>query len=110
MTRYETNQRRMYDTTSYLDRQNMIDTLKTITLIPDVDLDISKKNFEVSIFWHRPSLNVSWYPILQIDTMGITVFHREGPENRKYWHLVLDDAINFIEMGREDYDNEENGI
>ena len=102
MTRYESNQKRMYDATSYLDRQNTADALKAIGLIPDVDIDISKNNLEVHVFWHRPSLNVTWYPIVQIDVRGTTVFHREAPENRKYWRLAINDAINFIKMGREE--------
>ena len=48
----------------------------------------------VDIFWAAPSLNVSWYPIVQIDHNNKTIFNREGTENPGNWYKVIDEAIN----------------
>lgn len=52
------------------------------------------------IFWHEPSLNVNWYPIVQIKYNHKTVFHQEGTENPNYWYKVVSDGISKIKSLR----------
>ena len=52
--------------------------------------------YDVSLFWHEPSLNLGWYPILQIDMIDMddkTVFWGEGTENPGYWYDLAVRAI-----------------
>lgn len=49
--------------------------------------------YDVSLFWHEPSLNLGWYPILQVDTDEKTVFWGEGTENPDYWYDLAVRAI-----------------
>lgn len=65
-------------------------------LVPGKDVNLKIEGLDVSIFWHKPSLNVSWYPICQIDDGDLTVFHREGWENPEHWWDLVDDAFGFI--------------
>lgn len=51
-------------------------------------------NYCVNLFWHEPSLNLNWYPILQIENDGREVFWGEGTENPDCWYKL---AINAIE-------------
>lgn len=52
--------------------------------------------YDVSLFWHEPSHNLGWYPILQIDMIDMddkTVFWGEGTENPGYWYDLAVRAI-----------------
>lgn len=49
--------------------------------------------YDVSLFWSEPSLNLGWYPILQVDTDEKTVFWGEGTENPGYWYDLAVRAI-----------------
>lgn len=51
----------------------------------------------VTIWWHRPSLNQSWYPLVQVDYGRKTMYGREGPENPEAWRAWLWDIARFIE-------------
>lgn len=50
-------------------------------------------DYYVDLFWHEPSLNVSWYPILQIEDDDKILFLRDGTENPDYWFELADQAI-----------------
>lgn len=60
----------------------------------DLDLTSWKANADVYIFWHTPGLNVSWYPLVQIDDgEGNMIKHREFGENPDYWVDNICDLI-----------------
>lgn len=54
---------------------------------------ITEDGFRIVLFWHEPSLNLSWYPILQIDDVKQTVFWREGSENYEHWNDIIKEAV-----------------
>ena len=56
----------------------------------------SDDGIDFDIFWHEPSLNVNWYPIVQITSNHKTVFHNEGTENPDYWYKVVSDGLNKV--------------
>lgn len=67
-------------------------------LKPDDDITLATDDLYVYIFWHSPSLNLNYYPIVQINLLGDdlddrTIFHREGTENPGTWYQVIDQAI-----------------
>ena len=65
--------------------------------ITDLDLHSDTCNIDVYLFWHNPSSNLNWYPIIQIeDGEGNIVKWREGPENSLRW-------MNWIEEILEEY-------
>ena len=49
-----------------------------------------------NLFWHSPSINLNWYPIVEIHYNGEEVFWREGTENPDYWYTLVDTAIDKI--------------
>lgn len=66
---------------------HVIRLLSKTTLYPNVDIDYTAhlddgRVVMVSIFWHSPSINLGWYPIVQIDVDNKTVYHNEGYESR----------------------------
>ena len=82
------------ESTSKYDKAGLIKFLKSFKPKASEDIDITTSDgIEFSLFWHEPSLNVSWYPIIQIDYKGKTVFNREGTENPDYWTKVVKEAI-----------------
>lgn len=54
-------------------------------LRPGIDLTLECEGYSVSFFWHNPSLNLTYYPICQIDFRDKTLLHWEGSENRAVW-------------------------
>lgn len=67
-------------------------------LKPDEDITLATDDLCVYIFWHSPSLNLNYYPVVQVDLLGSglnsrTIFHREGTENPGNWYQVIDQAI-----------------
>lgn len=88
-------------------KQSLIDTVKGIHLCPGVDVEIETydpdggfagdPSITVSVFWHRPSLNLGIYPICQIDIADhFCAYHREGAENPEHWDDLLIGAAEFI--------------
>lgn len=76
-------------------------TLLHICLRPGFDVDIQDYDEDtgVYIFWSKPRVNTTWYPIIQIDYCGKTIYHREGPEyNREEynWGSFLRKAADFL--------------
>lgn len=63
--------------------------------IDNIDID-TDDGYTVSLFWHFPSINVGYYPILQIDYQDKTIFNGEGTENPEHWHDVADRALKKI--------------
>jgi hypothetical protein len=86
------------------------DEIDNIHLVPGKDIDINIDDFEISIWWHTPSLNLSYYPIIQIDKGDKTVLNREGPENPDNWDRFAKESIKKVltKYGKinEDYDDE----
>lgn len=84
--------------------------IDNIHLIPNKDIDINIDDFEISIWWHTPSLNLSYYPIIQIDKGDKTLLNREGPENPDNWDRFAKESIKKVltKYGKinEDYDDE----
>lgn len=79
----------------YLDK-----VIRSLELCPGVDITIDTHEIQdedydicISIFWHKPSLNLHWYPICQIDLNGRTIFHHEGGENPESWSALLNAAV-----------------
>lgn len=69
--------------------------------ITDLDLHSDKYGVDVYLFWHNPSSNLSWYPIIQIeDDEGNMIKWKEGPENSLRW-------LNWIEEMLEEYGEED---
>ena len=86
------------------------DEIDNIHLIPGKDIDFNIDDFEISIWWHTPSINLSYYPIIQIDKGDRTVLNREGPENPDNWDRFAKESIKKVltKYGKinEDYDDE----
>ena len=76
--------------------QQITDLLNEYELYPDQEFAESTENINVSILWHKPSLNIGWHPIGQIDINDVMVFHREGSENPDYRHELVDDMMKFL--------------
>lgn len=57
--------------------------------------DVSKKDgdLEFNLWWHEPSLNLNWYPIIQIDLNDEPIYNAEGPENPDHWKDFVREAI-----------------
>ena len=85
----------------YVD-EYIADFLRKTDLCPGVDISIDfageyqSEDISASVFWHKPSLNTSYYPIVQIDYGRKTIFHREGGENPQYWKTTLEEAASFV--------------
>ena len=60
----------------------------------DLDLHSDEYGVDISIFWASPTINLSWYPIIQVDDDdGNVILHREGPENPGRWLLWMLDTL-----------------
>ena len=60
--------------------------IENIELIPGKDVTRSSKRWGLTlyVFWHSPSFNTGWYPLVQVDDDSDndkTVFWSEGSEN-----------------------------
>ena len=71
----------------------------------DIDIEEREEKMYISIFWHRPSINVGWYPICQIDLGGKTVFDKSGTENPEHWGDLLLEAADFLGKRNSGIDN-----
>ena len=50
--------------------------------IIDLDLHSNKCGADMHLFWHNPSINLNWYPIVQVeDDEGNILKWKEGPES-----------------------------
>ena len=62
--------------------------------IDDLDLHSDECGVDVHLFWHDPSFNLNWYPIIQIDNDdGDIVKWKEGPENSSMWMSWIDEML-----------------
>lgn len=82
----------------YFDKQ-----IRALELCPGVDITIDTHEIQdedddicISIFWHKPGLNLGWYPICQIDLNDRTIFHREGSEAPEYWPEFMEQAADAL--------------
>lgn len=89
---------------TYFVEEYLAAVIRETKLCPGVDITIDfhgeykEDDISVYIFWHKPSMNVGWYPICQIDCgTKSSVFHREGYECSDYWNKLLEDAASWIE-------------
>ena len=54
--------------------------------IDDIDLHSDKCNTDVYIYWNTLSINLKWYPIIQVcNDEGNILIWEEGPENSFFW-------------------------
>lgn len=64
------------------------------------DFNITINDISVTIFWHSPSLNLGWYPIVQMEKHmekgWKVILHREGPENPNAWQNFAKEICDFI--------------
>ena len=67
--------------------------IDSIHLIPGKDINFNIDDIEIFIWWHLPSVNLSYYPIIQIDKGDRTVLNREGPENPDNWDRFAKESI-----------------
>ena len=90
-------------TSAQLHKRIVADNLRFMTITPAVNVCIEiDGEFHVFISWHSPSLNLAWYPIIEIQTDdGKTVYNREGAESSRpfctAWNDFLFDAADFLE-------------
>ena len=82
----------------------IVSALEQYVCEPENEFEYETENISVSIWWHRPSLNLGYYPIGQIDINGKTVFNREGGEEwestfgKLYgWNSIVYDIIRFLQ-------------
>lgn len=60
----------------------------------DLELHSDSEKRDVYIFWHKPSINLSFYPILQVnDDEGNTVLWGEADENKESWMKWLKEKL-----------------
>jgi len=75
-------------------------SLRAVTPTPGIDISFQEDRqhgVSVSVFWHSPSLNLSWYPVIQADDDDKTVFNVEGPENPKAWKDFFSEMADRLE-------------
>lgn len=66
-------------------------------LVPDEEIELSSDDgISFYLWWHTPSLNLNYYPIVQVSDNGEEIFWREGTENPDNWYRVVDQAIEAI--------------
>ena len=64
-----------------------------VDLRPGHDMEIPFCGGTMSIYWHRPSLNLGWYPIAEYERNNSLLLHSEGPENPEHWEDFLHDVF-----------------
>ena len=62
----------------------------------EITLTTPEDDFSFNLWWHSPSLNLGWYPIVQVDDSDDVIFWGEGTENPDNWYRVVDEAIDKI--------------
>ena len=67
-----------------------------LTAGDDITLITPEDDLSFYLWWHSPSLNLGWYPIVQVDDGDKGIFWREGTENPDNWYRVIDQAIDKI--------------
>ena len=65
-------------------------------LIPGKDVTVEVGEKELYLWWHEPSLNLNWYPIIEVFHGDVSVYHREGSENPERWEEFFNDALQFV--------------
>lgn len=81
----------------YFDKQ-----IRALELCPGVDITLDAHDADeiyvtVSVFWHKPGLNLEWYPICQIDLNYRTIFRRDGSEAPEQWPEFMEQAADALE-------------
>lgn len=79
-----------------LDEVCSLENLRDLDIFPRRDVLIANGSLSINIFWHEPSFNLGFYPIVQVDYGDKTIFHHEGSENPAAWWMVLDRAAKKI--------------
>ena len=112
---YEEDEDEEESTPSLSAREELIDNIATavgnIYLTPGVDQTIDAggilgEELTISFFWSKPTINLNWYPICQIDHAGKTILHREGTENPEYWYELILTAMECLQkLNKEDTHN-----
>lgn len=75
-----------------LSLNNLVLSVEKLHLMPDVDIEMQYGKVSVSFYWHRPSVNVGWYPIAEIHVYDDCKYHREGSENSWVWDKLAQDV------------------
>jgi hypothetical protein len=82
-----------------LDLKGTLDSLKAFLLrkLHGEDFQVKTEDgYSVYLFWHAPSTNMGWYPILQIYKSGRSVYFQEGAENSDLWYDLAIDAGTYL--------------
>ena len=69
----------------------------------DITLTTPEDDLLVELWWHSPSLNLGWYPIIRVEDNNGVLLNREGTENPNGWYHLIDTAIDKIGQA---YDSE----
>ena len=87
--------------------------IRDISLEAGKDISFSTPDFRstIDIFWHEPSINVNYYPIVQIEMVNengykIGEIHEEGGENPYSW----DDFMSRVAERYEEYQNKSQSV
>lgn len=76
-----------------LEKGDILNKIGRIDIEAGKDIDVDADDLHISVFWHSPSINLNWYPIVQIDYNDKILIHREGPENPWVWKDFVYDCI-----------------
>lgn len=79
--------------------KSFVEQLRGINPKPGVDIELYADHgrSEGSVFWHAPSINTNWYPIIEINYEDKPIIHLEGGEEPSGWK-------EFFEKAAEDYE------
>lgn len=78
----------------------LIDWLKKHRFLKIEEIDATTEDgYGYQLWWSSPRVNLSSYPIVQIDFNHKTVFHEEGPENPTAigYKMFVNKTIRFLE-------------
>ena len=62
--------------------------------INDLEIHSDKCNVDIYIGWHTPSVNIGYYPIVQVDDdEGDMILWKEGTEISADWYRWLEETL-----------------
>lgn len=71
-----------------------VDINEGVACINDGEFKSPKGDVEIYLYWHRPSINVGWYPIIEIIVGDHAVYgHKEFGEEPSRW---LSDIVQYL--------------
>lgn len=91
------------------EKNYITNSLKLCALTHKKEFSITLNDISVYVTWHSPSLNLNWYPIIEIQDDRAenrvpwrSIYLREGPENPECWTDFINDACRFIDENIEE--------